>query len=60
LKKLKISREIVNPEDIQMLEDLVVAAVNKASKASSDMVAMEMSKVSGMLPNMPGFNIGGE
>jgi hypothetical protein len=54
---LKITKEIINPEDPEMLEDLIVAAVNKAIKASSDLSADEMSKVSGMLPNIPGLNL---
>ncbi len=55
---VKISKEIVNPDDIEMLEDLVLAAVNKASKAAAEMMAIEMKKVSGMLPNIPGLNLG--
>jgi DNA-binding YbaB/EbfC family protein len=55
---MKINKEIVNPEDIEMLEDLVVAAVNKASKAAHDMASEEMNKVTGMLPNIPGMNLG--
>ena len=55
--EIKLAKEIVNPDDIEMLEDLVVAAVNKAIKTASDVVAEEMSKVTGMLPNIPGFNL---
>lgn len=55
---LKISKEIIDPEDPEMLEDLVVAAVNKATKDAQEMVAAEMSKVTGMLPNIPGMNFG--
>ncbi|HPO62179.1 MAG TPA: YbaB/EbfC family nucleoid-associated protein [Candidatus Kapabacteria bacterium] len=53
--KIKISNEIVNPDDIEMLEDLVVAAVNKATHEAQQMVSAEMSKVSNMLPNLPGL-----
>ena len=53
--KMKISNEIVNPDDIEMLEDLVVAAVNKATHEAQQMVSAEMSKVSNMLPNLPGL-----
>lgn len=56
--EMKISKEIVNPDDIEMLEDLIVAAMNKAIKSSQKVVADEMSKVSGMLPNIPGLNLG--
>ena len=58
VQSIKINKEIVNPDDIEMLEDLVVAAVNKAVKAAHDMVSEEMSKVTGMLPNIPGLNLG--
>ncbi len=58
VKELKISKDIVDPEDIEMLEDLIVAAVNKASQDASAMANEEMNKVSGMLPNIPGLNLG--
>lgn len=54
---IKISKEIVNQDDIQMLEDLVVAAVNKAFKATQSMVNEEMKKAAPMLPNIPGLNL---
>jgi hypothetical protein len=57
ITKMKISKEIVDSEDVEMLEDLVVAAVNKASKAAQEMSEEEMNKVTGMLPNIPGLNL---
>jgi DNA-binding YbaB/EbfC family protein len=42
---VKIEKDIVDPEEIELLEDLVTAAVNDALKKSRDMVAQEMSKV---------------
>lgn len=54
--EVKIAREIVDPNDIEMLEDLIVAAFNKALNDSADMVKEEMSKVTGMMPNIPGLN----
>lgn len=54
---LKIAKEIVNPEDIEMLEDLVVAAINKALSDANDIVQEKMKSVSGMLPNIPGLNM---
>jgi hypothetical protein len=53
---IKISKEIVDPNDIEMLEDLVVAAVNKASKAAGEMASEHMKSITGMLPNVPGIN----
>ena len=55
---IKIAKEIVNPDELEMLEDLVVAAVNKASEKAAEMVNGEMSKMGGMLPNIPGLNLG--
>ncbi len=57
LKQIKISKEVVNPEDIEMLEDLIVAAINKANKAAGEMVQQEMGRLGGMLPNIPGLNL---
>lgn len=58
LVSIKFEKEVINPEDPDMLEDLIIAAVNKAIASSKKMAEDEMSKVTkGMLP--PGFNIPG-
>jgi len=60
LVKIEIDREVVDPEDVDMLEDLLLAATNKALEESTRMAQEEMSKVtSGMLPNIPGLNLPG-
>jgi len=60
LVKIEVDREVVNPAEIEMLEDLVLAAANKALEESERMAADEMSKVtSGMIPNIPGLNLPG-
>ncbi|MCX6154333.1 MAG: YbaB/EbfC family nucleoid-associated protein [Candidatus Kapabacteria bacterium] len=56
LLKIKISKDVVEMNDIEMLEDLVVAAVNKAYKQAAERSNEEMSKLTGMLPNIPGMN----
>ncbi len=56
--QIKIAPELLNSDDISMLEDLVVAAVNKAQEDASRIAADEMNKVRGMLPNIPGMNLG--
>ncbi len=56
LIELKISKEIVNPDDIEMLEDLIVASVNNATQNVALMANEEMQKVTGMLPNIPGLS----
>lgn len=58
--KIQIDKEVVNPDDVEMLEDLVLAATNKALEDSSRMAQEEMAKVtSGMIPNIPGLNLPG-
>ena len=51
---IKINPEVVDPEDVEMLEDLVLTAVNQALKAADDMMAGGMAKISGGL-GMPGM-----
>ena len=51
--EIKIKPEVVDPEDVEMLEDLIMAAVNDAIKQSQDMVSAEMAKITGGL-NIPG------
>ncbi len=51
---IKIDPEVVNPEDIEMLEDLILSAVNDALKRSQQMVSEEMSKLTGGL-KIPGL-----
>ena len=53
LLSIKIEPEVVDPDDVQMLEDLVVAAVNDVLKKAQDMVSEEMTKLTG------GFKIPG-
>ncbi|MEF9475584.1 MAG: YbaB/EbfC family nucleoid-associated protein [Candidatus Mariimomonas ferrooxydans] len=51
---IKIEREVVNPDDIEMLQDLIVAAVNETLRQAQQMVNEEMSKVTGGM-NLPGL-----
>ena len=49
-----IEREVVDPEDVEMLEDLVLAAINDALTRAQEMVSEEMGKLTGGL-NIPGL-----
>jgi len=51
---IQIEREVVDPEDVEMLQDLVQAAVNDALAKAQEMVSSEMSKLTGGL-NIPGL-----
>ena len=53
LVSIKIDPEVVDPNDVQMLEDLIVAAVNDVLKKAQEMVTEEMTKLTG------GFKIPG-
>jgi hypothetical protein len=50
---LTIDKEVVNAQDVEMLQDLIVAAVNEGVRKAQEMAAAEMSKITG------GFNIPG-
>jgi len=52
--EIRIEREIVNPDETEMLQDLVKAAVNEALRKSREMVAEEMGKITGGM-GIPGL-----
>jgi len=54
LVSIKVEKEVINPEDAEMLQDLIVAAVNEALKKAQEMVAEEMKKLTGGI-NIPGL-----
>ncbi len=51
---IKIEDEVVDPDDVEMLQDLVLAAVNDALAKAQEMVSSEMGKLTGGL-NIPGL-----
>ncbi len=51
---IHIEKEVVDPDDVEMLQDLIIAAVNDALARSQEMVSDEMSKLTGGL-NVPGL-----
>ncbi len=58
LLSLKIEPQVVDPEDIDMLQDLVVAAVNDGLRKSQELMTAEMGKIAGGL-NIPGLKLPG-
>lgn len=54
LLDIKIEPDVVDPDDVEMLQDLIVAAVNEALRKAEEMAAKEMSKVTGGM-NIPGL-----
>lgn len=54
LLSITIDPEVVNPEDVEMLQDLIVAAVNEAVDASQNLAADELGSITGGL-NIPGL-----
>jgi len=53
IKSIVIKPEAVDPDDVEMLQDLVLAAVNEALRKADEMVQSEMAKITG------GLNLGG-
>jgi hypothetical protein len=57
LVSIKIEKEVVNADDIEMLQDLVAAAVNEGIRKAQEMASTEMAKITGGLsiPGLGGF-----
>ena len=53
VKSIEIKEEVVDPDDVEMLQDLVIAAVNEALAKADEMMQTEMGKITG------GMNLGG-
>ena len=57
---LDIDKDLVNPDDKEMLQDLIVAAVNKAFERVEPRIKEHLQKATdGVLPNIPGLDLGG-
>ncbi|MGI6152471.1 MAG: YbaB/EbfC family nucleoid-associated protein [Christensenellaceae bacterium] len=53
IKSIEIQEAVVDPDDVEMLQDLIIAAVNEALTKAEEMVQSEMGKITG------GMNLGG-
>ncbi len=51
---IQIEEEVIDPDDVEMLQDLILAAINDALAKSQEMVSGEMSKLTGGI-NIPGM-----
>lgn len=55
VSKVKLSQEVVDPDDIEMLEDLIVAAANEALRKMEEETQASMAKITGGFGGMGGF-----
>ena len=56
---IKIEQEVIDPDDAEMLQDLIIAAVNKAVSEAEVLAKEEIRKsTGGLLPNIPGLDLG--
>ena len=55
VRSLKIRPDIVDPEDVEMLEDMILVAINEARRTAEEMAEKEIAKVTGGLGGMPGL-----
>ncbi len=51
IKSIKIDPEVVDPDDVEMLEDLILSSVNEAIRQADEMANNEMSKITGGVGN---------
>ena len=57
LKRMKIDPSLVVPAETEVLEDLIIAAVNDAKSKADEKLQAEMGKLTGGLPLPPGFKL---
>ena len=54
IQSIKISPEVIDPDDVEILEDMILAALNEATEKSREMAAKQLGSLTGGL-KMPGF-----
>lgn len=55
IKQIEISQDVVDPDDVEMLQDLILAAVNEVLRKADEETQATMSKFTGGLGNIPGL-----
>jgi DNA-binding YbaB/EbfC family protein len=55
LKSITIKPEVIDPEDVDMIQDLILAAVNEGIRKADDMVSSEMGKITGGMGGLGGL-----
>lgn len=55
IREIIINPDVIDPDDVEMLQDLVLAAVNEALRMADEMVSGEMSKITGGLGGLGGM-----
>ncbi|MFV0416577.1 MAG: YbaB/EbfC family nucleoid-associated protein [Chthoniobacterales bacterium] len=56
IQAIKIDPQVVDPEDVEMLEDLILAAIHDAAEKAKELASSEMGKVTGGM-NIPGLGL---
>ena len=56
IKSIKIEKEVVNPDDVEMLEDLILSAVNQAKEKAAEVQGKSVGMLTGGL-NIPGLKL---
>ncbi len=59
LKELTIDPEAVDPDDVDMLQDMVLAAVNEALRSAQELASSKLGGIAGMGGGIPGLGGGG-
>lgn len=54
---IKIAKEIVDPEDVEILEDLILSGVQQAIAQGKEMASTEMTKITGGMPGLTGLGL---
>lgn len=55
IKEITIKPEVVDPDDVEMLQDLILSGVNEALRKADELANSEMGKVTGGLGGLPGM-----